>query len=442
VEIHVNKAKKVEAVEIWLVDPPYEPPEGDGPPTNPGVADDFGCRRDADPTPKAHGEATDNRYQHPEGENQTGCRIQVVPEDRPGLRCPDPGFSCSSACRMSDAAGKPCIRVDVPSSGTHAWKAAAILRTSRFGGDNHKLVAAAARGNLFVCKPPVEGPTLTVWRKLWLRIDQMHIGEHTDVTNDSPYVRNALADGFYKIEKDVVTGWDRRPHKETLEPENNPAICARDQEGSNENDPDREPWLPLEYCHEYITDYHSPTDAWCTPLHTMHLVGSHWLRLCTGNNASLFYGLYCPTSCSPLPLLPGLESHSWTAEDCMRGLYGLGWGYDPASDHPCYEENRRLPNPHTLQWRVAVHEIGHNIAVWPWGTNPNFNDICHPPGQPEGCEGRQPLCGESTSHCTDLNCACNTDSIMEYDCLYDLDFAGYFNKAQIMDLRQGNFVRQ
>jgi hypothetical protein len=327
--------------------------------------------------------------------------------------------------------------VEVPSSGENAGKAAAILRTSVIGGDNHKLVALAAREHRFVCKQPVVGATLTVWRKLWLRIDQMHDATtgHTDVTNHSPYVKASLDDGFYEIEYDVTEGWNRREHKEILEPEDTWKLCEYESQDSNE------PFPPPEYSHAYI-DYHTGDDSnpstWGSPPHTMNLVGSHKIRWCRGDNTwkSVFYGVYCPIYGGIFGIY---DSHSWTAENCMRGAYGLEPEGDPPKpeNHPCYlkpqerwdldgDGDKDGRDAFILQWRAAVHEIGHNIGHYLL-SNSDFDDICHP---------SQPLCGEPSS-CSDTSSACDHDTIMEYDCMYSAAFGGYFNEEQIMDLRKG-----
>jgi len=392
VEIDPQVVPRTMAVEIWTQDPPYEPPEGDAEPTNPGVASDFGNRRAA---------GADNRGLA----GGTPCP--------PGRQC----FVCRAAPPQRQLA---CKRVGIWRDGDR-FISAVQLNTGTYGGDNFTVhavrIPSPSAENWASCTAVHSRGPVTVWRKLWMRVDWMKDEtSHRDETNDYDKVQGALADGFYEIAR--VGPYDAFPHWGILSPEEDDDVCGPGVPQSTD-------FTPLKYAHFAVPlsqDYHSPPNNWNTPSHSMSLIGSHRIKTCYNALVSTdIYGLYCPN-----------DSHSWIAEDCIRKAY------DPESEYCHYGGEGPPPiDLETLRWRIAVHEVGHNIG---FGEGP-FDDLCGHPPHPLDCDQRQPS-NYCNGVCDDNHDGLYDESIMDYDCLFDPAFPGFFSMQGIQRLRLGVGVRQ
>jgi hypothetical protein len=78
--------------------------------------------------------------------------------------------------------------------------------------------------------------------------------------------------------------------------------------------------------------------------------------------------------------------------------------YDPDSKY-CYDRDEGPPpiDLETLRWRIAVHEVGHNIG---FGEGP-FDDLCGYPPHPLDCDQTQP-----SNYCDGL-CDDNHDGLYD-----------------------------
>ncbi|MHA2610218.1 MAG: hypothetical protein V2G43_04850 [bacterium JZ-2024 1] len=191
--------KKITKLKVKYEDPAYRPPP-DNEPTNPGVADDFGCKRNRN----------DNRATH------TSMDCRLTSSTHPGFIC-TPNSHCANPSQCT--ASSPCQEVEIlvedpPNSGQFHSRIPIIFQTSAIGGDNYK-ISAYDLDKACSYKTVMDMP-LTVWRKVWVSRSLMPDGgEPADESIpserplDRPYfpywfvgeesVPGAFDDAFYEV---------------------------------------------------------------------------------------------------------------------------------------------------------------------------------------------------------------------------------------------------
>jgi len=320
--------------------------------------------------------------------------------------------------------------------------AKALLQTSTFGGNNYRIRARFTPAPMACVDPEPEeqeyalppddpppalpAPRLTVWRRLYYYPDRSTAPLHADIPEEA-WIAGAFMDAFYEmVPQNAATPAHAYWLRYSLDQDN--ATC---DQGLAPDEISPNSLGVITYGHQYIPDrYGGGANHPPEPRHTVQILGVHILAeevdgRFQGNFRGKVFGIWCNQ-----PPKDGERVKDWVHAAVALHNIEKAWEYEKKGDFYYNEKSMSYPwacdvfgvpegarfvrqESRLLARNMTLHELGHavlRLARHPEGL---CRDIVDPGGTP-------------------------TQSIMDYSCLYNRNFEGFFSYSEITHLREGS----